>query len=415
MIVSLVAAALVVAGGFADFATAADNDGSIKVTLAKLQVDLRAALTMVAHLTQEKTTLTKSLDAAREKARELKKDYSEASIQIRRVDTMTKHYAILIKDLRAENRKLQNELAKMRGGGAQAPVKISRRPSAGRVTAVHEGVASINVGRANGVKEKMVLKIFRDGKFIANLRVDLLKPSSAAGVILDKKHEVKQGDVVGESPEKTDKPPRRNRGRMGFNFGGKPKVDSPPVPRGEKEKQALAALNEMTKGKWYLNITTREGRVLRQLVESTGAKRIVEIGTSSGYSTIWLAMGARATGGKVFTHEINPKMIEIARANFKKAGVDDIITIIKGDAHDTIKQHKDTIDVVFLDAEKKGYLDYLTKLLPLVRPGGLILGHDMHPPMPDPRYIKAITTNPDLDTSFMMMESFGFSMTVKKR
>jgi len=209
--------------------------------------------------------------------------------------------------------------------------------------------------------------------------------------------------------------PWRRRGRMGFDYGGKPKVDAPPVPKGDKEKQALAALGEMTKGKWYLNITTREGRVLRQLVEARGAKRIVEIGTSSGYSTIWLAMGARATGGRVFTHEINPKMIEMARKNFKKAGVDDLITIIKGDAHDTVKQHKEPIDVVFLDAEKKGYLDYLQKLLPLVRAGGLILGHDMHPPMPDPRYIKAITTNRDLDTSFIMMESFGISMTVKKR
>ena len=208
---------------------------------------------------------------------------------------------------------------------------------------------------------------------------------------------------------------RDKRGKWGFNFGGAPKVDSPPVPRDDKDKRALAALAEMAKGKWHLNITTREGRVMRQLIESTGAKRIVEIGTSSGYSTIWLALGARATGGRVYTHEINPKMIELARANFKKAGVDDLITIIKGDAHETVKQHKDTIDVVFLDAEKKGYLDYLIQLLPLVRPGGLILGHDMHVPRPDPRYIKAITTNPNLSTSFIMMESFGIGMTTKNR
>ncbi|MBC8876816.1 MAG: class I SAM-dependent methyltransferase [Planctomycetes bacterium] len=135
----------------------------------------------------------------------------------------------------------------------------------------------------------------------------------------------------------------------------------------------------------------------------------------SGYSTIWLALGSRAAGGKVFTHEIDPEKAKMASANFKKAGVDDVITIIEGDAHETIKQHKEPIDVVFLDAEKKGYVDYLEKLLPLVRPGGLILGHDMHRPMPDPRYIEAITTNPDLDTSFIMMESYGISMTLKKR
>jgi caffeoyl-CoA O-methyltransferase len=213
--------------------------------------------------------------------------------------------------------------------------------------------------------------------------------------------------------------PKGATDRYGFNYGGAPEWDKPPVPRDDKEKEAQAALEAMTKGKWHLNITTREGRVLRQLVETTGAKRIVEIGTSSGYSAIWLAMGARATGGEVFTHEIDPKMVKLARENFKNAGVEDVITVIEGDAHKTIKQHKDPkepIDILFLDAEKKGYLDYMNQLLPFVRPGGLILGHDMHRrPMPDPRFIEAITTSPDLDTSFIMMESFGISMTVKKR
>ena len=207
----------------------------------------------------------------------------------------------------------------------------------------------------------------------------------------------------------------RPRERPSFNYGGAPEIDRPPLARNGAEKRALAALEKMTQGKWFLNVTTREGRVLRQLAEAAGAKRVVEIGTSSGYSTIWLALGVRATEGKVFTHEIDPEKVKMARANFKTAGVDDLITIIEGDAHETIKQHKEPIDVLFLDAEKKGYVDYLDKLLPLIRPGGLILGHDMHRPMPDPRYIEAITTNPDLDTSFIMMESFGISMTVKKR
>ena len=210
-------------------------------------------------------------------------------------------------------------------------------------------------------------------------------------------------------------PPEERSNRPGFDFGGAPEFDSPPLAKNDQEKQALAALDEMTKGQWHLNVTTREGRVLRQLTEAVGAKRVVEIGTSSGYSTIWLALAARATGGHVFTHEIDPEKVKIARANFKKAGLDDAITIIEGDAHETIKQHKEPIDVLFLDAEKKGYVDYLDQLSPLIRPGGLILGHDMHRPMPDPRYIEAVTKNPDLDTSFIMMESFGISMTLKKR
>jgi len=79
-------------------------------------------------------------------------------------------------------------------------------------------------------------------------------------------------------------------------------------------------------------------------------------------------------GGKIFTLEIDPEKTKLARENFKRAGVNDLITIIAGDAHERVKQHQESIDVVFLDAEKKGYIDYLKKLLPLVRPGGLILG-----------------------------------------
>ncbi len=209
--------------------------------------------------------------------------------------------------------------------------------------------------------------------------------------------------------------PARQPGPPGFNFGGATEWDSPPLGKDDAEKKALAALDEITKGKWHLNVTTREGRVMRQLVEFAGAKRVVEVGTSSGYSTIWLALGLRATGGHLYTHEIDPKIAQVARENFEKAGVSDLITIIEGDAHETVAQHKEPIDLLFLDADKKGYIDYLRKLLPLVRPGGLILGHDMHRPMPDERYIEAITKNPDLETSFLMMESFGFSMTLKKR
>jgi predicted O-methyltransferase YrrM len=209
--------------------------------------------------------------------------------------------------------------------------------------------------------------------------------------------------------------PDKGPGKTGFEFGGAPEIDRQPLAKDEAEKRALAALDEMSKGRWYLNVTSREGRLLRQLTEVAGAKRVVEIGTSSGYSTIWLALGVRATGGKLFTHEIDPKAVKMARANFEKAGVADLITVIEGDAHETVSQHKDPIDVVFLDADKKGYVDYLKKLLPLVRPGGLILGHDMNGRMPDPRYIEAITKNPDLITSFAMIESYGISLTVKKR
>jgi len=204
-------------------------------------------------------------------------------------------------------------------------------------------------------------------------------------------------------------------GGRGFEFGGLSQHDRPAVAKDDGEKKVLGVLDEMAKGRWYLNVTTREGRFLRQVTEAIGAKRVVEIGTSSGYSTLWLALGVRGTGGRVITHDMDPEVLRIARENFKKAGLEGGITVVEGDAHETAKKLEGPIDLVFLDADKLGYIDYLQKILPLVRPGGLILGHDMNGSMPDPRYIEAITTNPELDSSFILMETYGMSFTLKKR
>ena len=92
-----------------------------------------------------------------------------------------------------------------------------------------------------------------------------------------------------------------------------------------------------------------------------------------------------------------------------------LITQVLGDAHDEVARLKDPIDVLFIDADKTGYLDYLTKLLPLVRPGGLILAHNMASPPPDPAFVKAITTNPELETLFVNMHDQGLGITLKKR
>jgi caffeoyl-CoA O-methyltransferase len=71
--------------------------------------------------------------------------------------------------------------------------------------------------------------------------------------------------------------------------------------------------------------------------------------------------------------------------------------------------------VLFLDADKEGYIDYLEKLLPLVRPGGLIIAHNMNARMADPNYVKAVTTNPDLETLILLKEGAGIGVTMKKR
>ena len=190
----------------------------------------------------------------------------------------------------------------------------------------------------------------------------------------------------------------------------------PPLPIDDAEKKILTVLDDMRNdpAQRFANISFDDGRLLRQLTEATGAKRVVELGTSTGYSGIWFAMALKKTGGKLLTHEIDPARAKIARNNFDRSGLGEVVTVIEGDAHETVKQHKDPIDIIFLDADKQGYIDYLNQLLPLVRPGGLIIAHNMRYPRADPDFVKAITTNPKLDTTYVLMEGAGMSVTLKK-
>ncbi len=100
-----------------------------------------------------------------------------------------------------------------------------------------------------------------------------------------------------------------------------------------------------------------------------------------------------------------------ARKHFQQAGVEKMVTVVEGDAHQNIRQLKGPVDVVFIDADKEGYLDYLKKLLPLVRPGGLILAHNIGM-VSD--YVNAVNSNPDLETVFYM-QGGGLGITLKKR
>jgi caffeoyl-CoA O-methyltransferase len=186
--------------------------------------------------------------------------------------------------------------------------------------------------------------------------------------------------------------------------------ENPSLAKNESEMRILSVLDDIMEGPVVEKL---HGRLLRILAESTKAKNVVEIGTGNGYSALWLCLGLKTTGGKLVTHEIDHEQVLLARANFKRAGVENLVTVVEGDAHRTIAQLQEPIDILFIDAEG-GNLDYLNQLLPLVRPGGLILADNMSKPTPSPRFIKAITTNPNLETIFLNMQSTGISLTVKK-
>ncbi len=200
-------------------------------------------------------------------------------------------------------------------------------------------------------------------------------------------------------------------GGGGGGSQGDAQLEKAPVPKDDNEKKVLDILENILATQRYRNVPPQDGRYLRIMTQAMNAKNVVEIGTSTGYSGIWFGLALQKTGGKLTTFEIDAGRAAIARANFKRAGMADIITIVEGDAHDEIKRLKDPIDVLFLDADKEGYIDYLNKLLPLIRPGGLVIAHNITPGMADPKYMEAITTNPNLET----IVRGGVGITLKKQ
>ena len=188
-------------------------------------------------------------------------------------------------------------------------------------------------------------------------------------------------------------------------------IQSQPLPKSDREKHLLVVLDGiLARGEGYLNVPPTDGRMLRLLTEATGAKNVVEIGTSTGYSGIWFALALQSTGGALTTFELDTGRAATARQHYEEAGVASLITIIQGDAHANVSRLSGPIDLLFIDADKEGYIDYLNKLLPLVRTRGLILAHNVDMV---PEYVKVVTTNPDLETLFYM-EGNGLAITLKK-
>jgi len=154
---------------------------------------------------------------------------------------------------------------------------------------------------------------------------------------------------------------------------------------------------ETARPRRMLNITRDTGRLLWILVQATGATRILEVGTSNAFSTIWLADAVRSTGGRITTLELNPEKIALARANLAAAGLEGVVDIVEGPAADTLAALSGPFDLVFLDADRPSYLTYLELVVSRLRPGGMLIADNVTSHAQELQdYLRRVKSHPQL-------------------
>ncbi|GGW27038.1 O-methyltransferase [Vreelandella hamiltonii] len=142
-----------------------------------------------------------------------------------------------------------------------------------------------------------------------------------------------------------------------------------------KELEILGQENDASvedRDRKYLNITRHTGQFLEVLIKASAVKRVLEIGTSNGYSTLWIA-SALPEDGHITTLEVSSFKVAQAQNNFKRAGLEHKIALVQADAMDFLESCDQLFDLVFLDADRSSYLQLAGRIVSLVRPGGLLV------------------------------------------
>ena len=150
----------------------------------------------------------------------------------------------------------------------------------------------------------------------------------------------------------------------------------------------------------YWSTPRKDAEFLHLMVKATRAVNVLEVGTSQGYSAIWMGLGLEETGGRLTTIEIDTERHALAQRNVQEAGLAGRVTLIRGDAHREIAGLKGPFDFVFLDADKDGQMDYFRKLYPKkLAPGAIIAVHNAISEAGDMKdYTDMIRRHPDFDT-----------------
>jgi len=154
---------------------------------------------------------------------------------------------------------------------------------------------------------------------------------------------------------------------------------------------------ETARPRLMLNITPDTGRLLWILVRLARPQRILEVGTSNAYSTIWLADAARAVGARVVTLEVNPNKARLARQNLARAGVADVVEIVEGPAQEALARLSGPFEIVFLDADRASYLGYVEAVLPKMPAEALLVADNVISHAGElADYLARVKSHPDL-------------------
>jgi len=165
-----------------------------------------------------------------------------------------------------------------------------------------------------------------------------------------------------------------------------------------------------------LAVSEEDGRFLRVLVAARGARSVLEIGAASGYSGIWLGLGTRESGGRGVAIEYDPQRAKEAADNVRKAGLEDVVRVVHGDAFAEIPRLQGPFDLVFLDAWKPDYKRFFDMVFPRLNPGGVLVAHnvvnkksEMEP------FLRTILGHPSLFTTIVSPSGEGMSVSYKTR
>jgi predicted O-methyltransferase YrrM len=183
----------------------------------------------------------------------------------------------------------------------------------------------------------------------------------------------------------------------------------------QSAEQARLLQEIKAKDKGQLAVSEEDGRFLRLMVATSGAKHALEIGGASGYSAIWIGLGLRDTGGRLTTIEYDPQRAKELAEHIKRAGRSDIVTVVAGDAFQAIPKIDGTFDFVFLDAWKRDYKRFFDMVYPRMNKGGLFIAHNVvnkRAEMGD--FLDAIQKHPTLWTTIVSPSGEGMSVSLKR-